>query len=84
MTDEEAKLRRELEEARVRYRAALDQHRNAEQICRAVGVGHADGAQALLSANQVLATATAEFRRALKNFTDAVLHSHSQERGGLG
>ena len=82
MTDEEARLRRELEEARVRYRAALAEQRNAEQICNAVGAGHADGTQALQNANQVLSSATTEFRRALRNFTDAVLHFRPRQGGG--
>lgn len=76
-------LRRDLDRARHRYRAALEEMSRAEKVHGDLGGQHPDGVQSLRNANRQLSLGAQEFRGALRRFSDAILIP-AETGGGSG
>ena len=69
MSTELDNVRKDLEIARHRYRAAIAELRRAEKVYCDVGGQHPDGVHALREANRILTNDSSNLHRALRNFT---------------
>jgi hypothetical protein len=70
----EARLRENLEAARSKHDLAKKESAELEKLARGIGLDHADGAFAPYKATSIHNAALREYRKALEQFCDFILH----------